>query len=828
MKSCALSALMICLPLLPALCQIAPPTILLGFDTEEGGKLVDADGHPRAELRGEARASDDAHTGKSAVAFGGAEEKGVVDFGSEFGTDHQATISFWCKPRALSGILVGKYGAINIELTSGAGVVRFGLKLKTGWVHCQSPEKAVAPGEWAHIKASWGEQGMLLFIGDKLVARAELPETFDWFIADRAFLLGCYSWPPDYDVWCYEGLIDEFAYTAAQETFTGALPAPPPPVLELLLRETPKPAYGAPLPKTVRGRVVIDADGNTIADAGEAGVPDVSVTDGYSVVKTDETGAYAITPSPDAVFVFITRPPGHDTVGNWYKPVAEKVDFALKPAELDESQFTFIQVTDSHVSTRRRSLEGLSQFVTEANALRPAPRFVFNSGDLINLDKQLNASAETGHAYFRNYVGIMNHLDMPYYNVAGDHTDSSYRLEDFPLGDHRAGKALYWEYLGPQLFSFEYGRLHFVSVDIVYHMEDAIRHEMVPEHVAWLKQDLGNRTSGAVSLTASEHHLEGYVPGFVELAKEEDIRLQLTGDMHVVAEKKRPVPSRIHGALSGTWWTGRCADLSPQGYMIYHVRGTSMECFYKGLGERVAIVSPTFGEALSGEVTLQAHLVQPKAGESLEFSVDGGAWVAMAEAGRPFYRALYEAKWDTRGLPDGLAEVRVRSVPDGETRTRVFVVDNGRPSVSPGSDASLTFSVGNVIMSPLKPAATVGVLMNGISVGNLEAGKVGEYTFRVPADILRKINTLSFDCGDTREPFAITHPFLHIGQEAIADPKSAAIQRVQAAHWDKGVVERAGFVIGDDPYQGSFYLLQERFHFVLPDAVGKEDAQARD
>ena len=824
MQRCVISHLVIGIACLLVISPTPALAVSVDFERVEDSHALDDTDEPRAVLRGEARVSGDAHTGTAALALGGAAAKGVADFGADFGLDHEATISFWFKPAALSGIIVGKYGAINIEIVGRSGAVRFGLKLQSGWVHCQSPDKGVATGEWTQVTASWGPHGMCLSLDGEPVAHAALPDAFDWFIEDRPFLLGCYSWPAHYDSWCFEGLIDDFSYLPEQERPAGDLPAPPAPpapVLERLLRDTPKPAYGIPLPATVRGRVVLDANGNAMADPDEIGAPNVSVSDGYSVARTDALGAYAITPSPSAVFIFITRPSGHDLAGHWYKPVTEQVDFTLKPSGGDETDFTFVQLTDAHVSTLRRSLEGLSEFVTEVNSLRPAPLFVFNSGDLVNLDKQLNASVETGHEYFRNYVGIMNHLTMPYRNVAGDHTDSRYRLEDFPPGDHRAGKALYWEYLGPNLFSFEYGRLHFVSIDSIYHMEDGTSQQVIPEHVAWLRQDLQSRTPGTISLTASEHHLEGYLPGFVELAGECDIRLQLVGDMHVVSEKQLPVPSRIHGALSGTWWNGPCADLSPQGYMIYHVQGESLECFYKGLGERVAIVSPGYGSLLSGQVTLQAHLVRPQDGEALEFSVAGGDWQHMTQVGRPFYRALYEATWDTNDLPDGLVEVSVRSMPDGETRTRMFVITNGKSSQASPVGATLTFSVGNVIGSALAPPAPVQVQVNGTAVGAIEAGHKGECSFQVPANVLSKVNVLTFDRAALDEPFTITHPSLTLGEKVIEDPTSAAVRQVQLNHWGEEVVSRAGFVIGDDPYETSFCMAQERFYFVLPDAPGE-------
>jgi hypothetical protein len=236
--------------------------------------------------------------------------------------------------------------------------------------------------------------------------------------------------------------------------------SPNPEVLDLLLKETPKPDYDAPVPDQICGRVVLHAGQKT------SGVAGVSVTDGYSVVKTNADGAYVLKPAADAVFVYITRPAGYDVQGHWYKPLADQVDFDLRAADHDENKYIFVHVTDTHVSQNLRSLEGLSRFVREVNALKPKPRFVVNSGDLLSLHKALISSPDSGHRDFRNYVGIMNHLAMPHYNVAGDHTDSSYRLNQFPRGDHRCGKPLYWEYLGPHFFSLGVPRPAFLFVRI--------------------------------------------------------------------------------------------------------------------------------------------------------------------------------------------------------------------------------------------------------------------------------------------------------------------------------------------------------------------------
>jgi len=595
-----------------------------------------------------------------------------------------------------------------------------------------------------------------------------------------------------------------------------------PAVLVPLLRETPQPNYGAAVPARICGRVARRAQTNT------EGVPGVSVTDGYSVVKTDAQGAYVLVPDPKAVFVYVTRPSAHDVQGAWYKPLAAQVDFLLTRASRDEGEYTFVHVTDTHISSSTASLEGLSRFVNEVNALDPVPRFVINSGDLVNLSKTLSDPPQTGHALFRNYVGIMNHLAMPYYNVAGDHTDSAHRLDLFPRGDIRCGKPLYWEYLGPHYFSFEYGKIHYVSVDFGYHLGKNQIHgreyptlEVQPMHVEWMKQDMSQRTPGCVVVTASENDLAEHCPGFLELARQHDVRLQLTGDDHDVAYEPREVPYRSGGALSGCWWNPKCAqlcpDLSPAGYLIYHAQGERLECFYKGLGQRVAVVSHRVGAPWSGMVTLQAHLVHPRPNERLEYSLNGGPWSPMRAVGRPFYRTLYQATVDSTTLPDGLTDLRVRSSLTDEMRSQPLVVANGTAPGRFNTDATLTLTVGQVIHGPPKtPTGQVDVLFNGNRVGTLAADKAQAYSFAVPAASLRVANTLRFAFAASGDGMAITKLALQWEQGIAKDPRDAAVRQVRVAHWGNAAADWGGFVVGDGGLvEGPFRRRQQEFCFVL-------------
>lgn len=621
-------------------------------------------------------------------------------------------------------------------------------------------------------------------------------------------------------------LPNSYGVLAAERAVSSDNPSQP---LELMLKQSPKPHYGAPVPALITGRVVERSDKSV------SGVSGVSVSDGYSVVKTDAQGAYSLRPDPSAVFINVTRPSGYDVQGDWYKPVSSKVDFELKQAEHNEDEFVFIHVTDTHVSNDPRSLEGVSQFVREVNTLTPEPRFVINSGDLLSLSKSLQGTPAHGHTGFRNYVGMMNHLSMPYYNVAGDHTDSCYRLDEFPRGDHRCGKPLYWEYLGPHFFSFEYGKIHFVSVDYGYHLGqrklrvggrllDYPTLQVQPMHIKWLQQDLQNRSPDTFGVTSSEHDLVEYCPGFTEIAQKNDIRLQLVGDDHIVAYQPSPVPYRTGGALAGCWWNPKteqlCPDLSPQGYLIYRVKGEEMECFYKGLGQRIAFVSHRMGAALKGRQELQAHLVQPRPGEKLEYSVNGKDWQPMQLAGEPFYRKLFSATIDSTQLPEGQLTLQVRSTITDEVRKRAFVVVNGSEPLGMKSDATLTFSVGAKIPNAktrLAPQDSVDVLWNGEVLGEIKP-KVGQsYSFPIKNANLGKANRLQFRFSQADDGMSMSSPQVTVRGKSYFDPRDTAIRKVKTAHWGAGSAGWGGFLVGESELlkASPFQRKQNEFCFIL-------------
>ena len=250
-------------------------SITVDFEQVKNGEIFDSNNKPCAKLMGKAKSES------GILDLGGVDAKGVVDFGKDFALSKTGTIELRCKPKKLAGIFIGKYGAINIEFVKREKCVRFGLKLKGGvkgtWINCKSSRRSVKVKQWVKIKASWGKDGLLLFLDDKLAARASLPASFNWFSETGRFVLGSYTWPGSHKSWYFNGLIDDFSFSPTQEAPpAGSISAksyvkpqakrllnsgPRPSILKLLLKKTPKPNYGRPVPEKVSGRVTENGKG---------------------------------------------------------------------------------------------------------------------------------------------------------------------------------------------------------------------------------------------------------------------------------------------------------------------------------------------------------------------------------------------------------------------------------------------------------------------------------------------------------------------------------------------------------------------------------------
>jgi predicted MPP superfamily phosphohydrolase len=247
----------------------------------------------------------------------------------------------------------------------------------------------------------------------------------------------------------------------------------------------------------VTGVVFLDRNGNGARDAGEPGVAGVAVSNQRAVVKTDATGKYEL---PDAGYgvVFVSLPRGHRAVGGfWHAPNASgSTDFALLPAP-DAESYSFVHASDTHVS--EASVPRMRLLGEVLTARRPD--FVLVSGDLVKDALRVGEAEASG--YYALYTREIQRFPVPVWSGPGNH-------EIFGIERHQSlvspqhplyGKGMYRRALGPNYYSFNWGRIHFIALDTVDIDELWYYGHVDAAQLAWLEADLAQLATGTTVVT---------------------------------------------------------------------------------------------------------------------------------------------------------------------------------------------------------------------------------------------------------------------------------------------------------------------------------------
>jgi len=214
----------------------------------------------------------------------------------------------------------------------------------------------------------------------------------------------------------------------------------------LLLLPITAHAEAVPRAGSIQGVVFSDTNGNGARDAGEPRLADVGVSDGRDVVRTDPSGRYTLpNAGGEARFVFVSVPAGYRKGGRYWlavEPAATRrsYDFALVPAAPTGDRFSFIHLGDTHIG-RRGGEARLKQVLDEIGRLDPPPRFIVETGDLAE-DGRIAGS-------YLSYLAAVRASTVPVLPVPGNH-------------DVLADAANYQEFIGPEFYSFDEGRFHFI------------------------------------------------------------------------------------------------------------------------------------------------------------------------------------------------------------------------------------------------------------------------------------------------------------------------------------------------------------------------------
>jgi hypothetical protein len=245
----------------------------------------------------------------------------------------------------------------------------------------------------------------------------------------------------------------------------------------------------------VTGLVFLDRNGNGARDAGEPPLPDVVVSNQLAAVKTGADGRFSLD-GPGHGVVFVSVPRGHRPVGRPWRRAGEPADFPLAPAP-DAESFSFVHASDTHISDESLPrVRRLGEILAERR-----PEFVLVSGDLVK--DALRVPEAEATRYYEMYTREIGRFPVPVWSGPGNH-------ENFGIERHLSlvsrehplyGKQMYRKHLGPNYYSFNWGRVHFVALDTVdvddlryYGHVDAVQ-------LRWLEQDLGHLRPGTTVVT---------------------------------------------------------------------------------------------------------------------------------------------------------------------------------------------------------------------------------------------------------------------------------------------------------------------------------------
>lgn len=344
-------------------------------------------------------------------------------------------------------------------------------------------------------------------------------------------------------------------------------------------------------------------------------VKGVAVSDGFTVVATDDKGYYSMNVSSDCWYIFISIPSEYQVDTNEYgQPCFFKkypsntpqYDFTLTPLPGGkEKKFAIFAIGDPQVSSSsklsrftKEAVPGLKAHSTELKA-KGIPCYGITLGDIISNGDTSNTGA------YRDDMRDGFHVDkagMPIFQVMGNHDNTYYnstqpiyadeRNSIFELKAQREFESMY----GPVNYSFNRGDVHIVGMrDIVYTTNtSAAKYKtgFLRSQYEWLKQDLALVPKDKVVVLCVHIQLLNtsinYVQETLALMDQFKEAHIFSGHSHIMRNYEHAVEGTGHKvfehntcALCGCWWAAKIAgDGTPNGYQVFIGEGNTFTDWY--------------------------------------------------------------------------------------------------------------------------------------------------------------------------------------------------------------------------------------------------------
>jgi outer membrane protein assembly factor BamB/calcineurin-like phosphoesterase family protein len=216
------------------------------------------------------------------------------------------------------------------------------------------------------------------------------------------------------------------------------------------------------------GFVYQDVNENGIFDKKEPHIPNVMVTDGFDIVKTDKKGMFTLPDNPKARFITITTPEGYKHTTSFYQSIgSDNHTFGLKKAGKRTGKF--IHITDIHAGGHDNWIGNIKQYVK-----RNEVDFIALTGDF------------TRKYGMDRYSRLVNDKTM------GTRVVFTIGNHDKVSGDF--GEQYFEGKFGPTYYSFDIGETHFIVTPML--KGDARPSYTKTQILSWLRKDIEMQPEG--------------------------------------------------------------------------------------------------------------------------------------------------------------------------------------------------------------------------------------------------------------------------------------------------------------------------------------------
>lgn len=466
-----------------------------------------------------------------------------------------------------------------------------------------------------------------------------------------------------------------------------------------------------------KGTVYLDLNQNGKWDKKETGIPNVAVSNGIAVVRTDSKGHYELPVNQDQI-IFVIKPSGYTLpldenhlAKSYYthKPqgspntlkykgdaptgnLPKAIDFGLTAAQ-ESDQFRMLVFGDPQLYNKHELSYFNRSIVDELVGVKDLA-FGISLGDLVGDDLSLHP----------DYKASVARIGLPWYNVMGNH-DMNYDVTSDSLSDEGFEKSF-----GPANYAFNYGKVHFIVLDNILYPNPRTG----KGYLGGFRKDQLDFVANDLKLVPKDHLivLAFHIPlqhqnGDVFRAEDRQRLFDLLADYphtlslsaHTHFQKQNFYTKadgwkqeKAHheynaGTTSGDWYSGQAdergtpktmmRDGTPQGYAFIDFDQANYAIRYQVAGQpasyQIQLTHPKVvaqGKAARG--TIYANFFMGHPNNKVEYSIAGRPFKKMAniQAADPSYLAELHT-WDNS--PQLLAGRRPSDAVDSDHLWRIAI-----------------------------------------------------------------------------------------------------------------------------------------------------------